>query len=48
MKVEINDKLEEIDLKNRMSYYFDGIIKIKDFSFGNILIDEKSQENILG
>ena len=46
--MESNDKLEEIDIKNGMRYYFDGIIKIKDFSFGNILIAEKSQENILG
>ena len=28
-------------------YYFDDIIKIEDFDPDNILIDEKSYENIL-
>ena len=28
-------------------YYFDDIIKFEDFDFDNILIDEKSHENIL-
>ena len=44
--MESNDKLKEINIKNR-TYYFDGIIKIKDFDFGNILLDEKSYRNIL-
>ena len=35
-----NDKLKEIDIKN-CTFYFDDIIKIEDFDFGNILIDEK-------
>ena len=26
--------------------YFDGIIKFEDFDFDNILLDEKSNENI--
>ena len=30
-----------------MCCYFDYIIKIEDFDFGNILLDEKSYENIL-
>ena len=30
-----------------MCYYFDDIIKFEDFNFGNILLDEKSYENIL-
>ena len=30
-----------------MCYYFDDIIKIKDFDFIDILLDEKSYENIL-
>ena len=30
-----------------MCYYFDGIIKIEDFDFDNILLDEKSHENSL-
>ena len=32
---------------NRTCYHFDGIIKIEDFAFVNISIDEKSFENIL-
>ena len=43
----INNKLKEIDIKNRTCYYSDDIIKIEDFVLGNILIDEKSYENIL-
>ena len=42
-----NDELKEIDMKNRVCYYFDDIIKIEDFNLDNILIDEKSYENIL-
>ena len=30
-----------------MGYYFDDIIKFVDFNHDNILIDEKSHENIL-
>ena len=45
--MEINDKLKEIDIKNRTCYYFDDIIKIEGFDLDNILIDEKSYENIL-
>ena len=30
-----------------MCYYFNGIIKLEDFDLDNILIEEKSQENIL-
>ena len=46
MKMENNDKLEEIDIKNHTCYYFDDIIKTEDFDLHNILIDEKSYENI--
>ena len=45
-KMESNDKLKEIDNKNRTCYCFDDIIKIEDFNI-NILIDEKLYENIL-
>ena len=45
--MEINDELKEVDIKNPTCYYFDGIIKIQDFDFDKILIDEKSNENIL-
>ena len=40
--MESNDKLKELDTENRTFYYFDGIIKIENSNFGNILIDEKS------
>ena len=42
--MESNDKLKEIDIKNRTWYYFDDIIKIEDFDFDNILIGERSYE----
>ena len=41
-----NDKLKEIDIKNYTCYYFDDIIKTEDFDLDNILIYEKSYENI--
>ena len=34
-------------LKIRISYYFHDILKIEDFDFNNILINEKSYENNL-
>ena len=34
-------------IKDRACYSFDDMIKFEDFDFGNILIDEKSYENIL-
>ena len=42
-----NNELKEIVIKNRTCYYFDDTIKIEDFDPNNILIDEKSSENIL-
>ena len=39
--MESNDKLKEIDIKNRKWYYFDDIIKIEHFDFDNILIGER-------
>ena len=45
--MESNDELKEIDIKNRRCYCFYGIIKIEDFDFDNILLEEKSYENIL-
>ena len=41
IKMESNDELKEIDIKNCTCYYFDDIIKIEDFDFDNILINEK-------
>ena len=43
-----NDKLKEADIKNHTRYCFDEITKIEDFYLDNILIDEKSYEDILG
>ena len=45
--MESNDKLKETNIKNRMCYHFDDIIKIEDFDLDNILVDEKSYKNIL-
>ena len=45
--MESNDKLKEIDIKNCGFYNFDSIIKFEDFVFDDIIIDEKSHENIL-
>ena len=45
--MESNDKLNEIDIKNRTCYYLYDTIKIEDFDPDNILLDEKSYENIL-
>ena len=39
--MERNDKLKEINIKNRTCYYFNDIIKFEDFDLNNILIDEK-------
>ena len=41
------DELKEINTKNGTRYYFNYIIKNEDFDLDNILIDEKSYENIL-
>ena len=45
--MESNDELKEIIIKNCACYYFDDIIKFEDFDLDNILIDERSYENIL-
>ena len=45
--MDSNDELKEIDIKNPTCNYFDDIIKIEDFNLDNILIDEKSYENVL-
>ena len=38
--------LKKVRIKNRRSYYFDETMKLEDFDIYNILIDEKSRENI--
>ena len=51
--MECDDKLKEIDFKNRTCFYFDDIVKIEDFvkiedcDQDNISVDKKSYENIL-
>ena len=47
MKIESNGKLKEINIKNHTCYYLDDIIKIDNFDLDNILINQKSYENIL-
>ena len=42
-----NSAFKQVCIKNRTCYYFDDIIKLEDFDIINILIDEKSHENIL-
>ena len=45
--MERNYELKEISIINCIFYYFNDIIKFKDFDLDNILIDEKSYGNIL-
>ena len=40
-----NNEFIKVLMENRTCYYFDDIIKLEDFDFDNILIDEKSHEN---
>ena len=42
-----NNEFKTVRIKNRTCYYFDDIIRLEDFDLDNILIDEKSHENIL-
>ena len=41
-----NNEFKKVYIKNRTCYYFDDIIKIKDFDINNLLVDEKSYENV--
>ena len=45
--MESNDKLKEINIKNRTCYYFDDKIKIGDIDFDNFIMDEKLYDDIL-
>ena len=45
--MESNDELKVTNIKNWTCYYFDDIIKIEEFDFDNILLDEKLHKNIL-
>ena len=42
-----NNEFKVACIKNCMCYYLNDIIKLEDFDLDNILIDEKSHENIL-
>ena len=42
--MEMNE-LKKVYIKNRTCYYFDDIIKMKNFGFRNVLMDQKSYEN---
>ena len=42
-----NNELKKVCIKYRTCYYIDDIIKSEDFNLDNILINEKSHENIL-
>ena len=42
--MESKDELKEIDYKNRMCYYFDGIIRFWDRD-SDILLEEKLYKN---
>ena len=46
LKMKSKNKLKEINIKNRASYYFDGIINGTVINFSNILLDKKIYENI--
>ena len=46
-KLKSNDKLKKVSTKNHKCYYSYDIIKFEDFDIDNILIDEKSYEDIL-
>ena len=41
-----NNKFKEVSTKNRTCYYSDDMIKLKDFDFGNILLDKKVTQKI--
>ena len=42
IKMESNDELKEINIKNRTFYYVDNIFLIEDFYLDNILMCERS------
>ena len=42
-----NNELKRFCIENRMCHYLEDIIKIEDFDFDNILLNEKSYKNIL-
>ena len=45
--MEKNTKFKQVYINNGTCYYFDDIIKIENFVFNNVLLDEKLYQNIL-
>ena len=43
----MSNKFKDIDIKNHTYYFYDDIVKIKNFDPNEIKIDEKSYKNIL-
>ena len=45
--MENEDELNKTDIKNRTCYYFHDIMRVLDIDFSDVLLSEKSYENIL-
>ena len=43
----MDNKVKDIDIKNRTYYFLDDIINTKNFDLNNIKTDEKSYKNIV-
>ena len=41
------DELKETDIKSRMYYYFDDLLRDREIDLSDVLLDENSHENIL-
>ena len=47
MKMKSKDELKETDIKSRMYYYFDDLLRDREIDLSDVLLDENSHENIL-
>ena len=45
--MESKNEFKKINIKDRGCYYFDDILKVEDINVNDILLGEKSYENIL-
>ena len=45
--MKVINKVKDIDIKNRIYYFFNDIIRIENFDSNNIKIDEKSDKSIV-
>ena len=43
----MSNKIKDINIKNGISYFFNGIINIEIFDWNNIKINEKPYKNVL-